>query len=108
MLQRRNVARNTLMIAALLASWNTQVTLFAQKGSVLRPQDKVAFGEDDVKRLLPLMEADVNGKVSKQEFMRFMEAEFTRLDKNKDGQLDVKEMTKSKHRKAPPSSAEIK
>jgi hypothetical protein len=41
------------------------------------------------------MEADKNGKISKQEWMRFMEAEFDRLDKNKCGELDVKEISRS-------------
>jgi len=42
------------------------------------------------------MDRDQNGKVSKQEFMDFMEAEFARLDKNKDGELDVTELTQSR------------
>jgi len=62
----------------------------------ISPQSpKVAAGEADAKKLLLLMDTDKNGKVSKQEFMNFMEAEFTRLDKNKDGELDVKELTQS-------------
>jgi hypothetical protein len=44
-------------------------------------------------KLLPLMETDNDGKVSKQEFMSFMEAEFDRLDQKKEGKLDVKELT---------------
>ena len=45
-----------------------------------------------MKQLLLLMDLDKNGKVSKQEFMRHMEAEFARLDVNGDGELDVKEL----------------
>jgi Ca2+-binding EF-hand superfamily protein len=41
------------------------------------------------------MDPDKNGKISKQEFMKFMEAEFERLDKNKNGELDAKELAKS-------------
>ena len=48
--------------------------------------------------MLLLMDKDQNGKVSKQEFMSFMEAEFNRVDKNKDGELDVKELTQSQIR----------
>jgi Ca2+-binding EF-hand superfamily protein len=33
-----------------------------------------------------------DGKVSKEEFMKFMEAEFDRLDKDKDGDLDSDEL----------------
>ena len=42
--------------------------------------------------LLRLMDADENGKVSKAEYMRFMEAEFNRLDINHDGELDLREL----------------
>jgi hypothetical protein len=58
-------------------------------------EKKIAAGEAEARRLLLLMDTDKNGRVSKQEFMSFMEAEFDRLDKNKDGQLDVKELTKA-------------
>ena len=44
------------------------------------------------------MDADKKGQISKPEWMQFMEAEFDRLDKNKKGQLDVKELTQSKLR----------
>jgi hypothetical protein len=56
---------------------------------------KVAAGETEARKLLLLMDTDKNGKVSRQEFMNFMAAEFDRLDKNKDGELDVKELTRS-------------
>ena len=57
---------------------------------------KLAAGERKAKKLLLLMDADKSGKVSKQEFMNFMEAEFERMDINKDGELDVKELTNSR------------
>jgi hypothetical protein len=44
------------------------------------------------------MDTSNNGKISKQEYMKFMEAEFDRLDKNKNGELDPKELTQSKLR----------
>ncbi len=43
-------------------------------------------------QLLQLMDTDKNGKVSKAEFMHFMEAEFDLADTNKDGELDPKEL----------------
>ena len=65
----------------------------AQQASVAKPQANVALGEGEVKKLLPLMGTDNHGVVSKQQFMSFMEAEFDRLDKKKEGKLDVKELT---------------
>jgi hypothetical protein len=56
-------------------------------------QKKVAAGENPAKQLLLLMDTDKNGKVSKTEFMAFMDAEFVSLDVNHDGELDVKELT---------------
>jgi len=55
-------------------------------------EENIGAGEDYVRKLLLLMDTDKNGKVSKKEFMTFMEAEFERLDKNHDGELDVKEL----------------
>jgi len=63
-----------------------------------KPKDKLTIGEADVKQLLLLMDADKNGKISKEEYMRFMEAEFDRLDIDKNGELDVKELTQSTFR----------
>ena len=55
---------------------------------------KLAAGDAEVKRLLLLMDRDKDGKISKQEFMNFMEEEFDRLDKDKSGKLDANELTK--------------
>ena len=43
-------------------------------------------------QLLPLMDKDKSGKVSRSEFMSFMNQEFDRLDTNHDGLLDVDEL----------------
>ena len=59
---------------------------------------KLAIAEDEAKELLLLVDTDKKGKVSKQEWMKFMEAEFDRLDKAKTGYLDVKELMQSKLR----------
>ena len=50
-------------------------------------------GEYNAKQLLLLMDKDQNGKVSRAEFMSFMNAEFDQLDVNHDGELDVNELT---------------
>ena len=82
-----------LAVAALAAG---------QRASVPKAQDKEAIGEDEVKQLLLLMDTDKNGKISRKEYMTFMEAEFDRLDKDKSGELDPKELTQSRFRVSHP------
>jgi sulfatase maturation enzyme AslB (radical SAM superfamily) len=80
-----------MAVTTLLAMVGT--TVAAQKAPTPKAQDNVAVGETEVKQMLPLMDQDKDGKVSKQDFMKFMEAEFDRLDKTKEGKLDVKKLT---------------
>jgi hypothetical protein len=73
----------------------------AQKEDVPKTQDKVGLSVAEVRQLVIMMDTDKNGKVSKKEFMDFMSAEFDRLDADKSGELDVKELAKSGVRPAP-------
>jgi hypothetical protein len=63
---------------------------------------KVQSADAETKQLPLLMDVDRNGKVSKQDFMTFMEAEFNRLHTNKDGELDVHELTGPRVRRSVP------
>jgi len=78
------------MVGTTLAAQESDQKAEAQK------EKRLATGEREAKKMLLLMDADKSGKVSKQEFMNFMEAEFERMDINKDGELDVKELTNSR------------
>jgi biopolymer transport protein ExbD len=98
MLNRTKIVLVMLVIAMLATPWGMVGTAVAQKAAVPKPQDKLAIGEDEAKQLLLLVDTDKKGKVSKQEWMKFMEAEFDRLDKAKNGQLDVPELMQSKLR----------
>ena len=70
--------------------------------SIPKEQRTIALGEDEVKQLVLLMDTDKSGKISRQEFMNFMAAEFDRLDKDKSGELDVKELAQSQLRPSRP------
>jgi hypothetical protein len=74
----------------------------ADKG-IPKEQRTLTLGEADVRDLLLLLDADKNGKISKKEFMDFMSAEFDRLDKDKSGELDQKELSLSQIRAARPA-----
>ena len=92
---RTYTMRIIVVIAVLVVTGTVLGNAAAQKASVPKPQNKLAMGEDGIKQLLPLMNTDTKGMISKQEFMKFMEAEFERLDKSKKGELNVKELTQS-------------
>jgi hypothetical protein len=98
MSSRTNVIQIIVFVAVFAVTGGMLRTGVAQKASTPKPQDKVALGEDEVKQLLLLIDAEKKGKISKQEWMKFMEAEFDRLDKSKNGELDVKELTQSRLR----------
>jgi len=88
--------RRTLIFAtALVATVSFLGTAAAQKASVPKVQDQLALGEEHVKQLLLLMESDKTGMVSKQSYMKYMEAEFDRLDTAKQGQLNARQLTQS-------------
>lgn len=73
-----------------------------QRASTPKAQDKKALGEGEVKQLLLLMDTDKSGKISRKEYMDFMAAEFDRMDKDKSGELDPKELTRSQFRVSHP------
>jgi hypothetical protein len=98
--RRRKHGLAGIVIATLFASGTVGIrprSVLARSGGA-PPQDKIALGEGEVKQLVLLMDQDKNGKVSEQEFMKFMKAEFKRLDKDKSGELDVKELSESQIR----------
>ena len=90
MLNRLNTVLVVVVFAVVL------VTLGAagpQKESVPTVPDKVLLGQEQVEQLLLLMDMDKNGKISKQDWINYMSTEFDRLDKDKRGELDVKEIS---------------
>jgi hypothetical protein len=98
MLRRHKFALAGLAAAMLLAAGIGAGTAVAREDSASRHQNRIALGEDEVKQLVLLMDQDKNGKVSQREFMNFMQEEFKRLDKDKSGELDVKELADSQIR----------
>ncbi|MGA8500815.1 MAG: hypothetical protein WB683_04660 [Candidatus Sulfotelmatobacter sp.] len=99
MSSRTNVARIIVVIAVLAVTLGVLGAALAQtKAAAPKPQDKLALAEEHARELILLIDTDKSGKISKREWMKFMEAEFDRLDQAKNGELDVKELTQSKLR----------
>ena len=105
MFNTRNIVLGVAGVVGLLGAGLAPLVVHAQKvdKSVNKQQRTLALGEDEVKQLLLLMDADKTGKLSKQEFMNFMSAEFDRLDKDKSGELDQKELEQSQIRASRPA-----
>jgi len=91
----------TLLLFLSIGIWAFGGIAGAQKDSVPKPQDKLALGKDEVERLLLLIDTNKTGTITKQAWMRFMEEEFDRLDKNKSGEIDAKELARSRLRARP-------
>lgn len=102
MSERWKIVLAILVMAALLAVGATVGTAAAQKGGAIPSpsEEKAAAREREAaaKKLLLLMDRDKDGRVSKQEWMSFMEAEFDRLDTNHDGYVDAKDLEQSQLR----------
>jgi hypothetical protein len=105
MAETRKVILIVTAIVAMVATETRMGTALAQNSGAQNPSataetkqksKNLAAGEVEAKRLLLLMDRDQSGKVSRQEFMTFMAEEFQMLDVNKDGELDVRELTQSR------------
>jgi len=81
-----------LLATSLLALAFFSIPAIAQKDGVLKRPDPVLLATDDVKEILFLMNTDANGKITRDEWIRFMATEFDRLDPAKKGVIDPKEI----------------
>jgi EF hand domain-containing protein len=88
------MTRRNLLIALLSATALIGAAV-AQKQAIPKKPTNDSLAEENVKELLLLMDTNKDGKISKQEWMTFMEAQFDKLDKDKKGELDRKELLKS-------------
>jgi len=89
-MRRRDLLIALMNVTALVG------TALPQKAATPKEPSKHLLAEENVRELLLLMDTDKSGKITKQEWMKFMEAEFERLDKDKTGELDRKELLQSR------------
>ena len=89
------MALRTVFLLLAAAMIVLGIVTFAQKSSIPKQPSKDSLSQQNVTELLLLMDTDKNGKISKQEWMKFMEAEFDKLDKDKAGELDRRELLQS-------------
>ena len=87
--------RRNLLVALMGAGGALAGSAIAQTPASKQP-DKYAVVNGHVRELMLLMDTDGNGKISKKEWMSFMEAEFNQLDKDGKGELDPKQLSQSR------------
>jgi len=104
-MKRWQSVRGVWLAMVLLAQALVSVAAMAQKQdkAVNQKERNLVPGAEEIKQLLLLMDTDKSGKISRQEYMNFMAAEFDRLDKDKSGELDVKELAQSQLRVSHPA-----
>jgi hypothetical protein len=88
----RSMSKNRINLLIVIA-----IAAFGGAAVASPKLDPVTAALKPTMQLLALMDSDHSGKVSKAEFMQFMSSEFDRLDKNEDGELDVRELTQSQY-----------
>jgi hypothetical protein len=91
---QRNLLTAIRLLAVIIATYAVAPSS-AQKANVPIQQDVVALAQPKVMEVLPLMDTDRNGKISKKDFMNLMDAVFDRLDKDKKGELDPRQFRQS-------------
>jgi hypothetical protein len=94
-----------VVTAVFLAVGSAITTAVADDAPVATQSARqLTAGLTPLAQLLQLMDTDKNGKVSKDEFMRYMVAQFDFADKNKDGELDPSELKAMVYRLNHPST----
>jgi len=81
--------------ARVAAAQSAQSAPAAQAPAPTPASPAVVAATPEAIKLLKIMDANGDGKISHEEFMAFMEAEFKRLDLDNDGSLNLKELEKS-------------
>ena len=91
------MTRRNVLISWMIAMCSLAGNAFAQKASVPKVLPaKATFENENVTELLLQMDTDKDGRISKREWMKFMEEEFDRLDRDKSGTLNRQELLQSK------------
>ena len=93
-----------IVTAFLLQTGSITTTAVADDAPAAADANTLKVGLTPLAQLLELMDTDKNGKISKDEFMRYMQAEFDFADKNKDGELDPAELKAVVYRLNHPST----
>ena len=87
------MTRRSLLAAFMTVSAALAAKTFAQMTTASPKSPNTKFiAEQNAKEIMLLMDANKDGKISKQEWMDFMSKEFDRLDTDHNGYIDQKDL----------------
>ncbi|HTP26063.1 MAG TPA: hypothetical protein VMK12_10440 [Anaeromyxobacteraceae bacterium] len=95
--------RTTLAFGVVAAAITTSLPLTAQAADSSQVKMPATHGDmckmmhAKPMEVMKMMDTDKNGSVSKEEYMKFHEAMFDKMDKNKDQEIDHQEWVDSIH-----------
>jgi hypothetical protein len=72
--------------------WGSWFVAKATKDLIVEFREQLEAGDGQAERLLSVMDKYRDGEMTKEEFLRLMDAEFDRLDTDKNGKLDANEL----------------
>lgn len=81
-------------VAMTLGAGSTVGTAWARGENLSQPHAPAVAGEEQVKQLILLLDqtSQRNGTVSKEDLMKFVSAEFDRLEHDRSGDVDVRDV----------------
>lgn len=84
------MTKSVQLVAATFVAGMLGGSAVCQKDGVSRRPDPGDLADENVKKILFVMDTNKYGKITKEVWMKFMAAEFDRLDVNKSGTIDPK------------------
>jgi Ca2+-binding EF-hand superfamily protein len=81
--------------ASKIALFSAFVIAVTATGEASAAHHRRGGNQARVAAIIQQMDADHNGRVSKEEFMQYMSSEFDRLDRDRSGELTSEEISRS-------------
>jgi hypothetical protein len=90
--RRFTLTIRSIFLASLIAPVFAGKVAGAQKDGVAKRPDPLVMATEDIKEILLIMNPDKNGKITREQWVKFMVTEFDRLDSDRSGTLDPKKI----------------
>jgi hypothetical protein len=92
------LSKRKMFATSFIALVLVGTVVVVQKDGDLKRPDLAVLATENVKEILLVMDTGRNGKITREQWMKFMATEFDRLDRDKSGMLDPKKIRLEKER----------